>query len=388
MTESRVLLVAIPTSDWKTGNIEELVADALVAERRIRKGSNLENERSRYTLDCHHIEQLAFNYLGSGNLHSISLPSDYFDLLRRIANLAEKNVGIAAQTQRARAGASFYPPSTLSAHLSAFEELLKIVSLAHEQTFLERSQFFKLFDQENPAFGVIEIQQHYYPTESRLIVDNRPAIFEGSIPLSLLEENDESALSTPTSQEIAFQLEVQKALGSNKTVNFSNPTHITITENLNRYVFDPAFSDMRLRVVYGDGSEAEPIRLGCLKPIEAVSGQLEELPSLKAALVSMRHLEMDPMVDFAWFLNQQVSRPQSFAITDDFCYQKSLEQLDRIKKPVKMYLYQTGLQPVVVGFYRALTEWLADHESDRGCLCVSPQYFKQPTGYTAGRLWL
>ena len=82
---------------------------------------------------------------------------------------------------------------------------------------------------------------------------------------------------------------------------------------------------------------------------------------LRFALLSIRHTEMDAVVDGAWLRNAEISRPRPAAQTDDLVYETSLRQLDelcRSERHVRLYMYQTGLETAVVGFYRALANHL------------------------------
>lgn len=129
------------------------------------------------------------------------------------------------------------------------------------------------------------------------------------------------------------------------------------------------------RVVYRDGSKAAPFPLRALQMREEGTAGL---PVLRVALMSMRHAEMDPIVDAAWLRNKVVSgikRPA--AETDDFIYKTSLGQLEVLckSKPVSLHVYQTGLETAVIGFYRAVTDHLLVNP---GSIEVIPYYHHKP----------
>jgi hypothetical protein len=86
---------------------------------------------------------------------------------------------------------------------------------------------------------------------------------------------------------------------------------------------------------------------------------------------------MDVEVDGAWLRNTDISRPRPAGETDALAYELSRQQLRRLAtgRPLLMYLYQTGMEPVVVGFYRALTEHLLERP---GTVSVIPLYFRRP----------
>src|SRR5690606_17292310 len=80
----------------------------------------------------------------------------------------------------------------------------------------------------------------------------------------------------------------------------------------------------------------------------------------------------------AWLRNAQISQPRTQAQTDDLVYAISCEQLMALtqagKRSVALRMYQTGLEPAIVGFYRAVTTHLLAHP---GSVAVTPMYFQQ-----------
>ena len=106
-------------------------------------------------------------------------------------------------------------------------------------------------------------------------------------------------------------------------------------------------------------------------------------------MLSIRHLAMDKDVDMAWFRNREVSKARAFGETDQFCYEftKDLLEQSRFEGNLRLFLYQTGLQPAVIGFYRALTEELYFRSNDSPSLEVVPHFFKGKSGYRLGRPW-
>ena len=141
-----------------------------------------------------------------------------------------------------------------------------------------------------------------------------------------------------------------------------------------------------IRVVYADGSEARPFPLRCLPP--AKTGSEPEV-LLKAALMSMRHLEIDPLVDFAWFRNREVSQTRALADSDAFCFEYSQKQFAELRavyrgKRLTLHLYHTGFEPAALGFYRALTLTLQQER----WITVVPHYFRGEEGFArSSREW-
>ena len=67
--------------------------------------------------------------------------------------------------------------------------------------------------------------------------------------------------------------------------------------------------------MYADGSEAKPFPLFCL-PRATKASKAKETNPLKISLMSMRHLELDPEIDFCWFRNREARTGFSAASLD------------------------------------------------------------------------
>lgn len=125
-------------------------------------------------------------------------------------------------------------------------------------------------------------------------------------------------------------------------------------------------------VQYRDGSRSSysfPLR--SLALVEERGGASLEL---KCALLSIRHTEMDAVIDGAWLRNAEISRPRPAAQTDDLVYEISRKQLEELcngQTHVRIDMYHTGLETAVVGFYRAVAMHLLEHPES---LSVRPMY--------------
>ena len=101
---------------------------------------------------------------------------------------------------------------------------------------------------------------------------------------------------------------------------------------------------------------------------------------LRFALLSISHTEMDAVVDGAWLRNAEVSRPRPAGQTDDLVYEitcAQLAELCRGESHVRLYMYQTGLETAVVGFYKAVTDHLLRYPRS---VSVQPMYYEAPRG--------
>ena len=147
-----------------------------------------------------------------------------------------------------------------------------------------------------------------------------------------------------------------------------------LTEALRKYAgMIPGGRPVDAPVTYRDGSSAHPFPLRSVRITDQEPDDGREI--LHMTLLSVRHVEMDADVDGAWLRNKQISLPRASGLTDQLAYEQSLEQFAIISAdgPVTLYLYQTGLPPANVGFYRALI----NHHRKPGTtpVAVVPHYF-------------
>ncbi|MYS22770.1 hypothetical protein GA0115240_144818 [Streptomyces sp. DvalAA-14] len=159
-----------------------------------------------------------------------------------------------------------------------------------------------------------------------------------------------------------------------------------LTEVLWQFAGRQEQQPVRVPVVYRDGSRAEadfPLR--CLTLVDELRDSAQLDLELRLTLLSIRHTEMDPVVDGAWLRNSEVSRPRPAAQTDDFVYRTSVSQLDVLTQQgtlnVRLYIFQTGLETAVVGFFRAVVEFLGRHP---GRLEVVPMFYAADAGGSVG----
>ena len=175
------------------------------------------------------------------------------------------------------------------------------------------------------------------------------------------------------------QLEAAAA-GSREPLVPGNITNRVLTQGLRKYVTGDG-APVLARVVYQDGSEARPFPLRSLN----LADRAEDPSSVRLALISMRHNEMDDIVDGCLMRNRLISRVRPAAETDDLAYSLArlrLKELAAASVPVR--LYQTGFQPAVVGFYRALVDHLI---KEPGTIIVWPYFHLYAAEYKPGLAW-
>ncbi len=180
--------------------------------------------------------------------------------------------------------------------------------------------------------------------------------------------------------EERFRAQIEEALDTSRTdggtraISPSGIQNPVVTEILREFVSTASDgTTVYVPVEYRDGSQsARPLALRSLKLQDELSAADIEL---RFALLSIRHTEMDAIVHGAWLRNAEISRPRPAAQTDDLVYEITRTQLEELTKgdrAVALHMYQTGLETVVVGFYKALTDHLLQQPLS---VAVQPMYF-------------
>ena len=183
-----------------------------------------------------------------------------------------------------------------------------------------------------------------------------------------------------------FEAVVKDAISGKGVKAAINPLAVSnrvLTETLRRHVHaGPNESRIDIPVEYRDGSTADPFPL---RVASLSNGPVPDWPVIRFTLLSIRHVEMDQYVDGAWFRNARISLPRPAGLTDAEAFAISTCQLAKIRDmgPRIIKMYQTGFQPAVTGFYRAVTYALIDHP---GTICVIPKFFVGE-GFKTGEPW-
>ncbi|MCX7387315.1 MAG: hypothetical protein NTX48_11670 [Planctomycetales bacterium] len=410
-------LFVVPAGYWATGTPTEpgtlrpLLQEVVALRRRVSKGANQEAERSRYTncladLEarpefCSATRQPAtvadITRAAQGTrVAGFLLPAEYFDLMAQ-AHLErmERQSGLETSESVAAGselGSSVIPPKELNAHAdeldrfaSTLVNLPDLQRLAKDRAEIARSIALV-------GAGIVEIgeeldNQDVPPPPDRPVPKDTPS--------QIQPENDSQQLTAKGRKKMAerFRISIEHSLPIGGKVNLSDQPHEVGTEVLAEFLFAGGSRTAgNVRVIYADGSEARPFPLCALpKPsvtttpkIEPVEGVIE----LKLALMSMRHLELDPFVERAWYRNKEVSVTRPLAESDEFCFQYSVRELAELRDVYKGHqvmirMFHTGFEPAAVGFYRAVAKEL---KSRRGWLRVLPHYYRGGSRFETGKV--
>jgi hypothetical protein len=185
-----------------------------------------------------------------------------------------------------------------------------------------------------------------------------------------------------------FRHLITRALAADGTpeavIRPSEISNSVLTETLREHVVSgPGLSRSDLPVRYRDGSFGPPFPLQSLNLTSSVP---DGWRVLRLTLLSIRHVEMDTVVDGAWFRNARISLPREAGLTDQLAFETSLQQLRLLVEhgPTVLHLYQTGLETAVMGFYRAVVHHLLARP---GTISIVPHYFHGPGQFSEGTPW-
>ncbi len=397
--------------------LQQLIGEAVALRRRIEKGANLEAERLRYSICLGELESrlskmgtrtesgerpILEAMLQRHEIPVVPLTPRYFDLMTRayLEHLQKQASFLATDVIAPTGhkppvptiGSSVFPPDGLSAHIAEVEALLNIESVKAEGELAavaeDRIRLLGMI--RDLGAGVVEVVEEL---DNHLIAPPIPRP-ETILPVSTPSGNlnpDRVPTTAKGRRRMMERLEaeIEEALPTGGKVNMSNQPHEVSTEVLGQFVRAGAGQTPgRVRVIYADGSEAKPFPLRIL-PMNSAPTPANPV-EISVALMSMRHLELDPVVDWAWFRNKEVSQTRPLAETDEFCFQYSLKQLAELQaaydgRALSLKMYHTGFEPSAIGFYRAVAATLT---RQRGWLRVVPHYFRGGTRFAASEtIW-
>jgi hypothetical protein len=197
-----------------------------------------------------------------------------------------------------------------------------------------------------------------------------------------------SVRDTATAARERFEFLLRTALdspnGERGAIRPSDISNTVLTEGLRAHVTGKR--DRRrvdLRVVYRDGSEGPRFPMHAL---DMTAARPEGWRELRFTLMSVRHVDMDIVVDGAWLRNSKVSRPRPAGLTDEMVFTTSRKQLQSLDRsvPTLLFMYQTGLEPAIVGFYRAVVHHLLEFPRS---IAVVPCYYQGDRSFAEGTPW-
>lgn len=262
---------------------------------------------------------------------------------------------------------SYVPNRFLETYLEAFDYLLTATGQISNKQFARVVALVKIAITSNQALVSVTFN---LPPERECYLDR---VFPwGS---DLLDIDSNVSLSNRASGEV---------------INISGLNHVKLSDKLHYYAFDDGEPRL-VPILYDDGSQCEPFPCGFLTENKKALEKLSALNALKVGMVSNRHPEMDQFIDFYWFRNDEVSIGKTLSESDKIAYEKSIHLLQSLRKhgEVKIEFYQTGYEPAVVGFYRAVTNEITyRYENNLPLLLITPMYYEPSINdYQPGKSW-
>lgn len=164
-------------------------------------------------------------------------------------------------------------------------------------------------------------------------------------------------------------------------VNLSVPRHSVTAPVLRTFAYDQTWRDRAIPIVFADHSRPRPFPIGRLEPGEPPPIESEE-DVIKLGLGSFRHPELDYLVDLYVVRNRELSDELTMASAEELSYRRTVELLDdpALREGGRLWVYHTGLEPMVIGFYRGIVEILKARSRARlpRTLIVRPWLFDRP----------
>ncbi len=183
--------------------------------------------------------------------------------------------------------------------------------------------------------------------------------------------------------------EMRACIASNTAINMSTPPHREITEALHALVYEQG-ETTTLKIKYNDNSLGKPFPIHALwLPSQRLLWKEDQ--ALQVGTLTFRHVDYDDYVD-VYLIRDRETRSLSNAGIEELAYLRMNEILSDSRLAGESYLalYQTGLEPLVVGMYRAVVDHLRQRrQAGLGQLVVRPIFFVSGHGRrtASNNLW-
>ncbi len=209
-------------------------------------------------------------------------------------------------------------------------------------------------------------------------------------PYSLRKE-----ASLPLAQRIAaLTTEMQRCTSENLAINLSTPPHREIVEALHTMVYRQDSTPAEMKIIYND---VPPDQIKKKFPVyrfakPSVFPDFRNDNIRKKAVsigtLTFRHVVYDYFVDYYLIRDRETRNMNSLEI-QTLAYRQMTEILEDpiMKDEAYIVLYETGLEPLVVGVYWALVDHL-ELRREKGCpLFVQPVFFADRNSRSLGKIW-
>jgi hypothetical protein len=387
---TRLRLVALPR-DLVIGrlSLSKLLEQAIYDEDELRRGVNKHNVRARHHLVCDRIQFVAHQALLEG-CESVTVSPTVFPTLSLLQERVPGHV------RNMRLLPIFWTPEQFKTYQSSLQALPDELA-----SFKQTPQFLQKATQNDYVVAVVQDKHgEQGQTEPTILIPNEQLVqaFTGQFVPDWVNDYGDADFGDIV-VKLLWRAVNSARRGQSNSVNLSEVPHMVITQALHAMVYEnPNKVDgqpVSVNIIYTDGSQARPFLLFSLKPRggEEIKSLREQKP-IRIGMISQRHPEMDTMIQRYWFRNIEVSQSgMTSAEVDELCYQKTLRQLGDIykyNKPSRMAFYQTGLQPALVGFWRAVVDLLKLEQGRTPVLEIIPYFYdrrSRDNQYERGDRW-
>lgn len=389
---TEIKLVAVPR-DLKIGRLSlpQLTEQAVYDEDELSRGVNKHNVRARYHLVCDRLQFLAHQALSADGYQSVTIDATVFPTLAELWNNRQGKV------RNMRLLPIFWMPEHMEAYvgnartlieqIKAFQQVAKFLQSAHSK------------DQVVIAVQNKHTEQTLGQPSIQVALEQLTRAFTGQFVPDWINDYGDLPFENIVVRHIWRAVQSARR-GQANGVNLSEVPHMIITDALHSMVYEnPKKVDnqeVSVNIVYTDGSQARPFPLFCLKLRDSEEmHELRQKKPIRIGMISMRHPEMDSLIHQYWFRNIEVSQPgMTSTEVDELCYQITLRKLAdiyRLNKPVRIAFYQTGFQAPLIGFWRAVVEFLRQSQGKPPMLEIIPYFYqrrlKRGKQYKRGEYW-
>lgn len=405
---------------WDAISFPSLYEDLFVAQRRVIKDVGVTSERSRHAIVCSSLENaflemsIVTDLLSSRYVQSAGM-MEYIDLISFLSSIDHE------RSVRCFVGSTFLHTNIAQEQFTFLKDIWNecagvICSKKIDRILNDRLRYLQHLIQtgahsfEMPfclqsgdngyAYHIKFIEkmnaEHFDPFEqdqaSHILSDDAWSV-DRSMDEHITDHRGKIFMDIAKEHVAQYISAAQNDGGVNVKITLADYPHDVITELLHDLMYTRDHGDLSLPVVYSDGSRSRSLVMGCLDKVSERDGQ--NMHIMHIGMISERHTELDNIVSMYWFLNMEVSgRGHTGAETEIFCYRRSREMLQSIQQQGKdmcIYFYQTGFPFAVIGFYRALIEFLVEQRKVAAPvkLCVVPMYFRGDANpYEEGKVWM
>lgn len=365
----KIILIPISQEVWNSKEMEIVRRQAKVSVRKVRKGIDVRLERTRFTNACNRIEELAFKN------NSDSVIEIEGENINRLFNVLPKDGNSQLPFIEPEDVSKVFKGSglqNLKKNLQPSDGVVILVEAFNGKPNLFISQIKSIKSKLNtstPDYSVCEVDIETLKEEEKRFHEQIRNSIEIGIPLGWVNINEEGKTGLVRHEALITSIREYIYLKKQQWYYKLFP------------FLKPPITPINVQFAYEDGTIGGDFPLfGLLKDIEP-----RGLPIIKAALISNRHFELDSEVDFCLIRNSEISRREEATMAEqeklsfEIIYRFLNEFIEK-NKGLELHLCHTGLEPAVIGTYKAILMVLLNPKMRRK-LKVIPKMFR---GYQNG----